>query len=331
MKWSTLLHLSFNMWGDQSEPRPPRWSPWSTLSPTIQFEEQLWHELSADMSARGLNHVVIDVGDAVRYASHPEIAVEGAWTPDRLRAEVVRLRSIGIEAVPKLNFATSHHAWLKQYSRMVSTPIYYRVVEDLIAETIEIFDSPALFHIGMDEETARHQASRDFLVVRQHGLFWHDINFYIDQVERHGVRAWMWGDHAMRTPDDTRFISAPNPDFFANVPRSVVLSHWYYSTHASHADAEAGGDWLKVSLSTFAELDRQGYDQIPCGSTFTSEENLANLASHCQGVISPERFLGMLMTTWKPCVDEFRDIHLRASDVTAAAMVRHTAARSAQR
>lgn len=51
------------------------------------------------MSEAGFNMVVIDLGDGVEYDSHPEIAVRGAWRPQRLRSELVRLRQLGLEPI----------------------------------------------------------------------------------------------------------------------------------------------------------------------------------------------------------------------------------------
>ena len=79
------------------------------------------------MARAGMNMLVIDLGDGIRYESHPEIAVQGAWPPARLREELARLRALGLEPIPKLNFSTAHDAWLHDYSRMVSTPAYYKV------------------------------------------------------------------------------------------------------------------------------------------------------------------------------------------------------------
>jgi len=98
-----------------------------------------------------MNALVLDLGDGVRWDSHPEIAVENAWTPAKLREELDRARELGIEPLPKLNFSTAHDAWLGPYSRMVSTPQYYEVCRDLIDEASELFGRPRLFHLGMDE------------------------------------------------------------------------------------------------------------------------------------------------------------------------------------
>ncbi|MBQ1229154.1 MAG: uracil permease, partial [Firmicutes bacterium] len=40
--------------------------------------------------------------------------------------------AMGITIIPKLNFSTNHDVWLGEYSRMVSTSIYYGVCRDLI-------------------------------------------------------------------------------------------------------------------------------------------------------------------------------------------------------
>lgn len=34
---------------------------------------------------------------------------------------------------------------------MISTPIYYKVCEDLIVDVADIFDHPRFLHIGYDE------------------------------------------------------------------------------------------------------------------------------------------------------------------------------------
>ena len=64
-----------------------------------------------------------------------------------------RLKSMGIEAIPKLNFSTCHDGWLKEYGRMVSTDIYRKVVKEIIDDTCEVFGNPRYMHLGMDEET----------------------------------------------------------------------------------------------------------------------------------------------------------------------------------
>lgn len=306
MIWGSLLHLSYNMWGDNGTPRGTIADRWGPYSEQIQCDRLLWREFTDKMAQGGLNMVLIDVGDAVRFESHPEISVRGAWTPEELNTEVVRLRGLGIQAVPKLNFAASHDAWLGEYARMISTAPYYRVCSDLISETIDIFDSPPLFHLGMDEETAGHQKTYDHVVVRQGDLWWHDLQFLVNQVESHDVRPWVWSDHAWRDRDN----------YLNRMPRSVLQSNWYYAPAVGEPDF-AGMEHRIAMLKAFVDLEEHGFDQVPCGSTWDSPENFPRLVTHCSDLISPDRLHGFLMTTWLPCVEEFRAHHRSAIEIVA--------------
>ena len=62
---------------------------------------------------------------------------------------------------------TGHDAWMKQYSRMVSTPEYYSFCDDIINEVCETFDYPAYFHIGMDEENSALNCIKILQIVQQ--------------------------------------------------------------------------------------------------------------------------------------------------------------------
>ena len=94
----------------------------------LRFDESLWNDLLRQMADAGMNLVVIDLGDGVRYDSHPEIAVENAWTPERLRGE---LRRCGRWAWSRSRSSTSRPPTTpgSADSRMVSTPRYYAVCQ----------------------------------------------------------------------------------------------------------------------------------------------------------------------------------------------------------
>jgi hypothetical protein len=190
------------------------------LRPDLTFDDDVWDTLLKDMAVAGINMVLIDLGDGSEYESHPEIAVKNAWKPERIRTELARMRKLGIEPIPKLNFATTHDIWLKDYSRMVSTDIYYTVCRDLIEEVSLLFDKPRFFHLGMDEELASYQTRQDYAVVRQNDLWWGDLYFLIGEVEKNGIRPWVWSDYAWHKPDV----------FFRKMPKSVLQSNWYYGS-----------------------------------------------------------------------------------------------------
>ena len=269
--------------------------------PYLRCEKALWDELTQAMARAGINQLVIDLGDAVRYESHPEIAVEGAWSVDALRAELTRLRGLGLEPIPKLNFATTHDVWLGEYSRMVSTPTYYRVVSDLIGEVCQLFDSPRLFHLGMDEEGLPCQREYEYVVIRQHNLWWRDLAFYCNECEKRGARPWVWADHLWHYPET----------YLEKMPRSVLQSNWHYDRPP--LDPENRG------VKAYRQLEAHGYDQIPTGSNWSSPENFGATVAYARETIASERLLGFLQTVWRPTMPAYRERHLAAIEQAGAA------------
>ena len=298
--WGNLLHLSYNMWEDWSAPKHET----RYFHPELQFDEKLWDDMLAKCVSCGVNTIVLDVGDGVKYESHPEIAVENAWSTKRLRSEVKRLHKLGIECIPKLNFSTGHDAWMGKYARMVSTDIYYGVCKDLIAETCQIFDKPRFFPMGMDEETHSHQ--RDYLIstVRQFDLWWHDIYMLFDAVKQGGSRPWVWSDYYWHHPEL----------FLKNMPKDVLQSNWYYGTKFDK-ESEKG----KIRVDAYRVFEKQGFDQIPTGSNHSNPENFGLTAEFGRKNIDPSRLLGFLQTPWRKTKEQFRDHHMAAIEQIGAA------------
>ena len=229
-----LLHLGSNMWGDfpagpddfakspeEEKTRPNPLGPAGSRTPYhsyLQCRDDLWKKSVDHMAEKKMNFVFIDLGEGIAYPSHPELAVAGTWSVEKTRAELARIRSLGLEPMPKLNFSTCHDSWLKDYHRMVSSQTYYKVIADIIADVCAIFDKPALFHLGFDEEVPVAGKNLFYAVYRQGDLWWHDLLYTVQQVERHGSRAVMWSDK----------ICDGRDAFLARMPKDVLLSPWYY-------------------------------------------------------------------------------------------------------
>ena len=88
-------------------------------------QRETWRKVTDFLPSCGINTLIIDIGEGVRLDSHPEIAIEGAWSKDELRAELARLRSIGLSPIPKFNFSCGHSTWMGDYAFMVGTKAYY--------------------------------------------------------------------------------------------------------------------------------------------------------------------------------------------------------------
>lgn len=299
-----LLHISFNFWSDHPQADELWGLEHVAARPYLRCEDRVWNELTQALADAGFNRVVLDLGDGIRYTSHPEIAVEGAWSVSRLAEELARLRRLGLEPIPKLNFSTAHDVWLGDYARMVSTPTYYQVCLDLIQETAELFGRPTLFHIGMDEETYEHQRYYRYSQVRQYDLWWEDLGFYIEAVEAAGSRAWVWSDYVWHHPDL----------FFAHMPLSVLQSNWYYG-------ADFGDD--VIPARAYRDLEDHGFEQVPTGSNWSTPTNFAQTVEYCRACVPPDQLLGFLQTVWRPTLPAYRQRHLDAIEQARAAFAPH--------
>ena len=296
---ANLLHLSYNMWADREDPERP--DSYTTARPYLRFDESLWRDILRKMVENGLNMVIIDLGDGIRYESHPEIAVRGAWSPEKLREELKFIRGLGLEPIPKLNFSACHDVWLGPYSRCLSTDTYYAVCADLIEEVIRLFDTPRFFHLGMDEETANHQRRFEYVGIRQFDLWWHDFLFYVERVEKAGVRAWIWSDYIWNNREV----------FLRRMPKSVLQSNWYYDV--------VFNDTVNY-VKAYHDLEEHGFDQVPTGSNWSHPDNFGMTVEYCRKIIAPERLKGFLQTPWKPTLEAERKRHVEAVEQVGRAL-----------
>ena len=278
--WAYLMHLSDNMWGD----------PGSTIKiapyyPELSVDENVWKETIDFLPTQGFNTVLIDVGDAIQYEKHPEISVKGAWSKDKLKAELDRMRAMGLTPLPKLNFSAGHDAWLGEYSRMLSTSIYYQVCKDVITEVAEVFGNPEYIHLGMDEEDPKNQGGLAFACVRQKDLWWHDLYYLFDVCEKVGSRPWVWSDYCWHHPEV----------FFEKMPKSALQSNFWYNRMKKLPD----GTYRELQARVYCMLEEKGYDQVPCVSFFEGYSyNAQETMEIGKEEIAPERLVGYMTAPW---------------------------------
>ena len=301
---AVLLHMGMNMWGEWVAPGEPKIEGKRYTRDEIYFSEDIWKRTVDHANKRGFNMAVMDLGEFVKYPSRPELAVKGSWSAERMHAEVKRLKAMGIEPIPKMNFSATHHMWLKEYSRMVSTRPYYQVCSDIIRDVVGIFDHPRFIHLGFDEETPNNQRKRAFVIARQEELWWHDLRWFVKEVEKHGARAWIFSDYGWH-----------HYGFVEKCPKSVMQSNWYYNEDAQGYDIDKMKDWFKPKLRLFADLDKAGFDQVPCPSNWVSpklkesgrKDNAdcaGEVVKFCRANISSAHLKGFMMASWTDCKGE---------------------------
>ena len=134
--WAYLAHFGMKMWEKRSH------------YTDLKVDDSMWKSLTERAARIGVNVFVIDLGEGMVFPSHPDLAVRGSWEPERMREEIARLKKMGMMAVPKLNFSSSHDQWLGKWRPYLSTPEYFTVCSEIIRDVAEVFDESPLFHIG---------------------------------------------------------------------------------------------------------------------------------------------------------------------------------------
>ena len=296
MIWSYLIHLSTHMWDDENTPPrgwylPPRYTPENNVDLTV------WDDTVDFLAAHGFNMVLVDVGDGMKYESHPDVSAPDAWDKDFLKKKLGEMRAKGLEPIPKLNFSAGHHTWLKEYRRMVSSKIYYEVCADLIGEICEVFDSPRLFHLGMDEETDSICSQWDITVIRRSTMLWHDFYFFFDECAKHGMRPWVWSDY---------YWWGSAKLFAEKMPRDVLQSNWYYRNFTDLPE----NDIYYRNIKCYEDLDKLGFEQVPTASTCSTSRNALQTMEHCSRKLSKDKLLGYMTAPWYFCRDDEKYILL---------------------
>lgn len=301
--WACLLHLSFNFAAGAQA------GLFGGIHESLYLSEPLWDDAIKKMSEEGLNMVVFNLDDSIKWESHPEIAVKDAWSTKKLTEQLKKMRELGLEPIPMLNFSTTHDAWLgNTYSRMVSTQKYYDVCRDLIEEAMYLFDNPRFFHLGMDEENAINQRHFDYIVVRQNDLWWGDFYFLIGEVQKKNSRPWVWSDYLWHHPEL----------FLEKMPKSVLQSNWYYG---ENFDTKTLDEQAQKNVTAYNTLNQYGYDQMPTGkySDPGNKNSFHNTVEYCSKNIADHHLFGFLQTFWVPTVEKYRSQLLEGIHVAGEA------------
>ena len=250
--WGYLMHLGDNMWGDPCGRL--RYEP--AYYPELQVDDSVWKDTIDFLPGQGFNMVLIDIGDGLQYDTHPEISVKGAWSKDKLKKELDRMRAMGLTPYPKLNFSAGHDAWLGEYSKMLSTPKYYEVCRDLILEVSELFDTPKYFHLGLDEEDPVNQGGLGMIVVRQMELYWHDVYKLFDYCAEAGTTPWVWSTYS--------WGEGHLEEYIRRMPKDVLQSNGWYNRIKKMPD----GKYNAIQIDIYKRLDDEGYLQVMTGSLY---------------------------------------------------------------
>ena len=323
MKTAVLIHLSHGMWKKKD------------ADIYESFEEAAWEEILPLLNEYGVDTVLLDVGDAVEYKSHPEISIKNAWSRERVKKELARCRDMGITVIPKINFSAGHDIWLGRYERMLSTPEYYEVCRDLINEVYEMFEQPEYIHLGMDEEGDEHYYGDDALVLyRRKNLLFKDLRFLVDTVKETGATPWLWMDP----------LFVDTEKYKAEIGNDALLSPWYYyglypehfkpieeleeHFRATYEDFKSRGMTYAEDHPVYVEFREKilplaanaGYTYFPCASRyFESWNNADDMVRYFKEGMAEEKLIGFMTAPWKPMTMKYLETYKEnLADLAAA-------------
>ncbi len=302
-----MIYLGANMWhGPDSLVRFNKNDP--RYYTELYTSRDAWRKITDYAAETGINTLLIDIGEGLQFESHPEIACKGAWTKQEMKAEIERLKKLGITCIPKLNFASTHDEWMGDYSRMLGTPTYDKVVKDLIDETCELFQPP-LFHFGYDEESRREihmQNSFGYSAYRFGDVYWNAFNDCVKHITANGVRPWAWGG----------LVHFHADEFFKYMSKDIVVSTYNYG---QIMNLEGSPDYKLQQLAAPSLLEKYGYDQIPTCSTCYDYTSVDDSLCVWKKEISSKHMLGILTAPWYRTGDEDIYTHFAEAKIFLAA------------
>lgn len=178
------------------------------------------------MHAAGMNTLVIDIKDGVRYARHPELRRRYSAPMSQLRKICARARELRIDVVPKLNFSKSarnhHDEWMQPHDNRENwtqgLDAYFKVAHEVIGELVRVCRPGRYFHLGMDEDHSRSLSQ-----------YVRDTKRLATMVRMRGLKPVIWNDSCYENRDVMAQVHADkNAQAEPLLSKSMVQIPWDY-------------------------------------------------------------------------------------------------------
>ena len=267
----------------------------------LRCKDENWRQVTDHAGSKGINMLIVDLGEGLFYPSHPELAISGTWSVEKMQQEIRRLNALGMEVIPKLNFSTNHNGWMKDYQHMISSKPFYQMCKDVLSDIYEIFGHPRFIHLGFDEED-NYSLQKDFsyITMRSDENWWQDVLYITGIVENLGARAMMWSDYGW-----------DHPDFYERCPKSIIQCPWYYNDRMDGYDPDTINGRAKQKVLCYYELGKRGFDVLGCGSNWVSgyrrkmgvgaDDVMEGIIKLTRRAVPKEHLMGFLAAPWSNC------------------------------
>jgi hypothetical protein len=242
------------------------------------FDFSVGLEVIDAMADAGLNLLMLDPKDGVRYASHPELARPYSQDINILRKLTEHAAGRGIETAIKLNFSQSalhqHNHWFRPHNDLFDNPEYWKYAFEIIDELLQAVRPPRFFHIGMDEDHAR--SYRQYVAA---------IKTLHEGLASRGLRTLIWNDSACHWPSAEihrdKSLAAEK-----ELPRDIIHVLWDYPGN----DPDA-----------LRRIREEGFD------LWGAPGGKPELVILMRDILKSVGGTGILLTHWIPCIPSRRE------------------------
>ena len=136
--WTMLVHLGNNMWNEEGNTAGRENNLESVASSVLRFDRELWDKYMEYIRKCGVNTLIIDVAEAMIYESHPELAVEGSWTKEEMRAYVEKKLAAGVPVIEAKKTGNTHAVQGTVGQEVISYTIDKNTGEEIIERVAKV-------------------------------------------------------------------------------------------------------------------------------------------------------------------------------------------------
>ena len=200
-----------------------------------QFKRPYLKSLFVRLRRVGYTHVCFEIEDKVRLDTCPEAAWPEAYSKEEFASILADAKEAGLEAIPLVQ-TFGHLEYVLRHARFApfredpichaqicpSSPGAVDLVEDMCAEVRELFDNPALMHIGGDETRQLGACPKCADRVRRGSgsrLYVEHMRNVCEPLIAAGTRPIFWADMVLGHPDALELM-----------PREAIFCDWDYWT-----------------------------------------------------------------------------------------------------
>ncbi|NQU11275.1 family 20 glycosylhydrolase [bacterium] len=244
----------------------------------------------------GFTVLLLEVGDAFPYRSHPEIVPAWAWSRNQWAEYVSAALDLGLEVIPLINSLGHqtetglgiHHVALREdpngWALCPRHPHTLKYLGEMWDEVIE-FIQPRTVHVGLDEVDMVNRAQTFRLCPRCRAadageLFADHICGLHAHLAGRGLEMMMWPDMLFHEEHHNHVNGRRTGIWRAidRLPRDIIMVDWVYGAVPGYAGTQY--------------LLNQGFRVM--GATWNSPRAVANFARFA----ADHNLYGMCATTW---------------------------------